>query len=340
MTILEDSVMIPFTCEVLKAVFCNVNCSELIMQMQKGIHSKENICDLTRSDSTNPVKYLRNLLEDSIYNSSNCYFRQELENYIEYFLNGFSVQKPNIYDVLSAFAQKMIIRSENQFCFRYEYTDVWRNFSRYVDEEIILVSAIYNDNRRRHKNSYYLDFPYCIHCDNAEIKNMLKRIPGTSENHFHLRGSSPYFYIAWINLMNNVYQPDFDIKMEDISHNSLMNYGKGFTEEPLSLLCKKAAAIRFYLYNLMEQNFQKKEEKEEKKNRFDVFDYLYQKNLVAFDTGKLQNKINYYFSCSLYNISDHKDIYIDYAQLHKNVRENFYTKYFNLQGERNFFVKF
>lgn len=167
----------------------------------------------------------------------------------------------------------MIIRSNNNFCFHYEYTDIWRNFSRYVDEEIVLISVVYNYYKNSHqKSNQYLDFPYCINCDNAEIKNMLKRLPGTSENHFHLRGSSPYFYIAWINLMNHIYQPDFDYNLNNISGNSLMNYGGRYKKESLPLLCKKVATIRFYLYNLIEGNFQKDEKI---KNFFQKFFNMY-----------------------------------------------------------------
>lgn len=323
MEILENDIMLPFSGEVLKAMFCNVAPAELIKNMQNRV----NVCDIRNK------KYLCNLLEDTIYSSSHRYFRQELEGYIDYFLNGFSASNSTIYNILEAFAQKMIIRSNNNFCFRYEYTDIWRNFSRYVDEEIVLISAVYNYYKNSHqKSNQYLDFPYCINCDNAEIKNMLKRLPGTSENHFHLRGSSPYFYIAWINLMNHIYQPDFDYNLNNISENSLMNYGGRYKKESLPLLCKKAAAIRFYLYNLIEGNFQKDEKN--KKSFSKVFQYVYHESIMTFDTSGLQNEIDSYFVKMSYRRN--VDLYIDYAQLHKNVINNTHTKYFNLQGERNF----
>lgn len=327
MEILEDNIMLPFIGEVLKAMFCDVDPAELINNMNNRI----NICDIRNK------KYLCRLLEDTIYSSSYCYFRQELEGYIDYFLNGFSVNNSTIYNVLEVFAQKMIIRCNNSFCFRYEYADIWRSFSRYVDEEIVLVSAVYNYYKNScQKNNQYLDFPYCINCDNAEIKNMLKRFPGTSENHFHLRGSSPYFYIAWINLMNHIYQPDFDYNLNSISENTLMNHGQRDKKDSLLLLCKKASAIRFYLYNLIEGNFQKNGNcKFKDKSSFSkVFQYVYNDNIMTFDTLGLQSEIDSYFvkrSCNR-NVNS----YIDYAQLHKSVIGNTRTKYFNLQGERNF----
>ena len=320
MEILEDNIMLPFIGEVLKAMFCNVAPDELIKNMQNRI----NICDIRNKKS------LCRILEDTVYGAAHRYFRQELEGYIDYFLNGFSASNSTIYNVLETFSQKMIIRSNNSFCFRYEYTDIWRNFSRYVDEEIVLISSFYNYYKNSHQNNnQYLDFPYCINCDNAEIKNMLKRFPGTSENHFHLRGSSPYFYIAWINLMNHIYQPDFDYNLNNISENSLINYGGRDKKESLSLLCKKASVIRFYLYNLIEGNFQKNE-----KSFLKVFQYVYNDNIMTFDTLGLQNEIDAYLVRRSYGRNI--DSYIDYAQLHKNVINNTHTKYFNLQGERNF----
>ena len=43
--------------------------------------------------------------------------------------------------------------------------------------------------------------------DNVELNNMLSR--GLADNHFHLKGSAPYFYMSWINMMNQVNKKEF-----------------------------------------------------------------------------------------------------------------------------------
>ncbi len=346
MNTLRDDILLPFAAEVLKACFCNVDCSELLSKLQQKI----NICDLTEGCRERTL-YLRRLLEDTISDSyrGNQYFRQELENYIVYFLDSFSKPTPSIYDVLFSFSDKMIIRSNNKYCFRYEYTDIWRDFSRAVDEEIVLVSAALTDSIRRKSNIPLMDFSYCINCDSAEIRSMLQRDGGTSENHFHLRGSSPYFYISWIYLMNHVDQPDFEDKISDIENNPLMRSGRGFNREPLAVLWKKAAAIRLFLYycisaesdeDLGGDGFHKLFPKD------DILSFLFIKNASVFPTTQLQERVEHcycrFFSNrkknKQYKSADFEDEveYIDYAQMHKNVRNHLNKKYFNLQGERNF----
>lgn len=96
MEILENNTMLSFICEVLKALFCNVYPDELIENMRKNT----NICNIRNKN------YLCYILEDNAYSSSHRYFRQELEGYIDYFLNGFSAGNSTIYNILEAFAKK------------------------------------------------------------------------------------------------------------------------------------------------------------------------------------------------------------------------------------------
>ena len=354
MNILGNNMLLPFLADVLKACFCNVDCFELFEKLHQNI----DICNLVGWNS-NREEYIRRLLEDSFSGQAIQYFRQELDNYIDYFLNSFSVENPNIFDALDEFTRKMITRSNNKYCFRYEHTDIWRDFSRNIDEEIILINAAFNDHIIRHTKAPILDFSYCINCDSEEIRTMLKRDIGTSENHFHLRGSSPYFYISWIYLMNHVDQPVYDYRIKAIERESLLRSGSGTNPVSLSILWKKAAAIRLYLYCQIESEYfsirlGKNTYKIECESSFDkAFDALMKKlkklifsdNIYDFDKFDLSQMIENCFGCTSLGWSglqfsksgdfENEIIYIDYAQLHPNIRRYAEKKYFNLIGERN-----
>lgn len=52
------------------------------------------------------------------------------------------------------FADTIITRFDNRFCFEYEYADIWRRLTREIDEEIFVTAAVVmNDLRRQGASS-------------------------------------------------------------------------------------------------------------------------------------------------------------------------------------------
>lgn len=247
-----------------------------------------------------------------------------------------------MFDAIFKFADKIIVKCENKLCYRYEYTDIWHRFTRNVDEEIILVSAASNDSNTRYCDSPCFDFSYCINCDSMEIKKMLCRESGTSENHFHLKGSSPYFYVSWIYLMNHVDNMEFEEKINKLDRDPLYTSGKHKKPEGLAFLWRVAAAIRLYLYcecldfdgvqafKWLDKFFYHSQNM--------LRSYIFQDRSYDTNYNQLQKLIDVSFYGDKHNgecLHPASHEYIDYAQMHKRVLPFVHTKYFNLQGERN-----
>ena len=264
---------ISFLSIVLKSLFYNTDLNELIQK-----NKMTNVCEYSYIE-------LLNILKEQLVN----YNFRELECLIHSFIRCYNSNEKriNFFNIIFAFSDKMISYRDENYRFKYEYTDIWRNYTKNVDEEITVISAIFQDDmRKRNYCRTSWDWPYCIEHDNYELISLLKRDNGVSENHFHLRGSSSYFYISWILLMNNIFEPKYEENFLQIENNRL---NKTKNSDPISLICMKAAAIRLYLYSiivddrvLFEEYFIEKSEfiSDTKKfafkynNEYEKFDYI------------------------------------------------------------------
>lgn len=225
-----------FSSELIKAILYNIPIEDFINELGK------------RSVSSLSYEQVLSILKDTSY-QLNVY---QLKGHIESFQRSFGNSKISFYNVIFEFAEKMIYRKDNKFVFRYEYTDIWSNLSKKIDEEIIVSAAALLDAERR-GYSYIpkIDWSYSIPSDNSEIQNLINRGEGTSENHFHLRGSSSYFYMSWIYLMNNIENPIFEERIRQIEKDRLTSSFSSIKNESLLLLYNKAAMIRLFLYSFI-----------------------------------------------------------------------------------------
>ncbi len=157
----------------------------------------------------------------------------------------------DFFDILLAYSDDMIVRCDNRYRFKYIYTDIWRNMTKKISEEIFVISAVIQEDIRRNiteRKSCHMDWSYCIEHDDYELHRLLRRGQGVSDNHFHLRGSSPYFDVSWIYLMNNISDADYENKIDEIESNLLKEYPNRKADYSLKIIWRKAAAIRMYLY--------------------------------------------------------------------------------------------
>ena len=276
---------------------------------------------------------LYKLLVDEIPNKNH----QQLKGHLENFIRNFGDRKIDFFDILFEFSSEMITRVDRNYCFRYRYTDIWRNLTREIDEEIFVIPYILRDGlKRRIPNRTVMDWLFCIEHDNQDIRKLLRRDNGVSENHFHLRGSSAYFYVSWVFLMNNVISYDFEQKLKKINENHLKKFQNQENEYPMHFLWRKAAAIRLYLFKYIGLLFNSCEYKQNNccgnndnslsdnetdfENLLSIFiDLDYRE--FGIPIASLQDKIN---------CLNHFGT-IDYAHTFKSENQ---TKYFNLQGER------
>lgn len=221
---------------VLQALFRNTSMNELIRKRKNA-----NICEYLD-------KELQSILKDQLQN----YNHYELQSYIHSFMQRYNsnTNPVNIFNIIFDFSNEIITYCDENYRFKYEYTDIWRDFTKNMDEETAVISAIFLDDMRKcNFNRMSWDWSFCIEHDNHELISILKRDNGVSENHFHLRGSSAYYYISWVLLMNNVSDPNYEKSFLKIEENRLKSTKDSIRQIPLSLVCLKASAIRLYLYS-------------------------------------------------------------------------------------------
>lgn len=178
------------------------------------------------------------------------YNEYDLRNHIKTYCNSInSGDELDFFDIVFDFADNMIVRVGNQFCFKYDFTDIWIDTVRKIGEELIVTAGVVLDDlrcgvNRRNK----MDWPYCIEHNNYELKKVLNRGLGVSENHFHLRSSSPYFDISWIYLMNDVEKGKYQHEIENMNKNLLNGSPYHISDYPLSMIWRKVAGSRLALY--------------------------------------------------------------------------------------------
>ena len=243
--------------------------------------------------------------------------------------------KPNdknnldIYDVIFDFADTMIMCIDERFCFKYEYADIWRSLTREIDEEIfVIAAAVRIDLRRQIDMPRKMDWAYCIEHNNHEIKMMLQRDSGVSENHMHLRCSSPYFYLSWIYLMNDIDNMKYYDIINEIDKSKLMEYTHEGKEYSLALIRFKATAIRLLLYYIIlcqELNHQLYEGEEPYKSLYSIVNEVIHYESNTLSTFPI-NKIHRY----IFMFRDFKGI--DYAQKLSASTNSLYN---SLSGERS-----
>lgn len=257
------------------------------------------------------------------------YNTYEMKGHIESFCKYFETDRIDFFDVMFDFSNQMILRNENQYCFKYKYTGIWKIISKEIGEEAFVISAIVQDDlRRKITQRKSFDWSYCIEHDNNELKSLLRRGVGVSENHFHLRGSSPYFDISWVYLMNNIANLEYEENIRRIEENPLNMYSNRNSEYPLRLVWRKAASIRLLLYLTIRDN----QNADAPVNTYNGYDKIYSfvmekvlpydsKDICTFSCQPIQEK------CNALNVTGT----IDYAIVNSLAAN---TKYSYFMGER------
>lgn len=164
---------------------------------------------------------------------------------LEKSMNGNAV---NVFSVLCFYIPKLLTVQDNHCVVKYAKLLEWNQLAKVVGEDILITSYMAKkdlDNGRLRENFFWA--PVIGH-NNVQLNKILQR--GMAENHFHLKGSAPYFYLNWINLMNNPERAEFSENFEWIESNYRDKEKKseaGIMRQPLRNLILEAALIRLYL---------------------------------------------------------------------------------------------
>lgn len=229
--------------EIIKSQFCSISSQSVIDRL----YQKEKTDELKQEQVLLLLRRpFRDYNEDVLSRHIDALFRK-----IRKQLYDDRIDHVRVMDVLVWFAVNMITFNHDRYLYRYAYTDIWRSLIQKVDEEIIVTAAVARRDLYQNYKRVRYDWPLCIEHDNHEIANILNRDIGTSENHFHLRGSSPYVHLSWIHLMNRVKEPEYRKRLMAIEKDRLADppeYYRTQSDVSLALMWKRAAAIRVFLY--------------------------------------------------------------------------------------------
>ncbi len=241
-----------------------------------------------------------------------------------------------IFTTVFQFAEKTLWQQNGHPCVKFDQLLCFRDTTHTIGSELFICAYLANrdyfNKRVKRKN---FDYPTSLTTDNIRLHNMLKA--GLSENHFHLKGSTPAFMLSWLCLMNNVKnrKNQFDkINLKKTSLNSDMLFIDMQANESYYSLVIKAAAIRLFLT----KELNKKYAKDEKGNSFsDNLKKL--KELLGYNdiemssnTNKIQREIDSYKM--LYSVKINKyNAYMDYA-IEDSQKDNSSCVVFT--GERKF----
>lgn len=171
----------------------------------------------------------------------------------------------SVFDAMFRFVEQILIRANNEVLVKYDYLLRWRATTSDISEEILIAAFLARDDF--FKNMFNRDFtwPFVISHNNIQLRRLTAQ--GMAENHFHLWGSSPYFHISWIWMMNHVSEVEQTNVFSKFIKNPRTLYFSSSAqkiESDLKKSCLLAAVIRIYLFGLLHENICLNKENEQK----------------------------------------------------------------------------
>lgn len=182
------------------------------------------------------------------------YSNDEIENLIvlmkSKWLDLKGTSNKNIFNILPYFTCTRNVLTEENNVPIIEYNNLlrWREISYYIGEDILTTSYFaYKEIIINKKRTVFAWNPL-ISNNNRRIQKILSK--GVSENHFHLKGSSPHLNISWLSLMNDLEnrEKEFAKLEKESKQKPEINFEHDTVDRPFHYLIKKAAAIRILFF--------------------------------------------------------------------------------------------
>lgn len=267
--------------------------------------------------------------------------------------------KMNVFSVLFMHAPEILTFYENQVVCRYNRILEWNEITRGIGEDLLVLSMIVARDLRQGTICQNFCWSPVIGHNNTQLNKILKQ--GMADNHFHLRGSSPHFYISWIELMNNPGRGDV-LKSLDRLEESCRDKNKKsevlIRRQPLRVLAAEAALIRYYLccriknlpFNLFDGNDSSTgNDAIEQVKRLLAFPYQLESNILelqtAIDSISAGDETEDYaglFACSQYleSEAEYRILSGERWFIYSMLKELRISKHGILRGEFNWFYAY
>lgn len=155
----------------------------------------------------------------------------------------------NVFELLLSCAQEMLLEINGEPQCRYQNLLEWRAAAHPLGEEVFVSAFLAWRDLARPDGIRDFRWPMVIRSNNIALQKLLQR--GIAENHFHLKGSAPYFQLSWISLMNQINNRRFRRKLESYEKYRLSrsySHNSNYQEETLAVMHRQAALIRYLLF--------------------------------------------------------------------------------------------
>lgn len=155
----------------------------------------------------------------------------------------------NVFAALEELAEQLLTMENNRPICIYKNLLRFRSVTQQVDEDLLVCAYLAMRYKQYRKPCMDFAWNVAIEHNNDQLHAIMER--GISENHFHLYGSAPTFYLIWIELMNHVSPGDeiatLSEKLEESQRVTRRHYSIQYKEDSFTARIIKAALIRVCL---------------------------------------------------------------------------------------------
>ena len=208
-------------------------------------------------------------------------------------------QTLNVFDLLFVLLDDLLQINHKEIECCYENIFSWRLLFRDIGEELPVAAKTALWDHARGMGGLVgsacrteFDWPYVIPHNNKPLDRILQQ--GIADHHSHLWGSTPYFHVSWVNIMNDLEDDRFLCNLRELP--TVEKVETNPTADSGEILRMRAAWIRLYLCRRLESIYFKTEIDDEHARLFKrmlqiVCDYSDWAELSAFRSS-LQSEIN------------------------------------------------
>ena len=239
----------------LEILFKHVSVHEIIKNQDLYRRFKENTFVILANKfigqySNNEIENLFDYFnEEYVVNQRRLFGNRTIERSPREYDECANIKGLKVFDILLSLSERMLLEEHGEPVCNYRQLLRWRMSAHQLEEDFFITAFLaYKD---LYKNNYMRDFRWdlVIKTNNKSLHGLLNK--GMAENHFHLKGSAPYFHLSWLSLMNRINSNDFARiwnGYEERRLNGEYEYNETYKTYSLSQLHRQAALIRLILF--------------------------------------------------------------------------------------------
>jgi adenosine deaminase len=159
----------------------------------------------------------------------------------------------SVFRLLKTYTNSVLVLEKNRPVVTYNQLLNWRDLTLQLGEDLLTCSFVASkDIENCHQRTFFAWSPI-LGTNNIRLRNLLSN--GLAENHFHLTGSSPYFEISWVALMNRIKERknEFEELKKKNHLDPEIQYNNSNSSD-IYILTIKACYIRLLLFHKLREN--------------------------------------------------------------------------------------